>query len=379
MIQYLVAGIHEAVRQTSLKGLVTAARMYNADGCTGTTISISRGSTVRSLAYNTCILIIAAAAVLISFGCAKPPMPAETAPPQPGTAADAEAQRIIVAQVNNKDITMDALIMMMNTLPGKNDKTPETFEERKTRALESLVLLELAYQRATALGLTVDPRKVDIALDNLRQNIGGEKEFAEFLAGQHKTEAELRSEIERSLTINLIYTRDVVDMVVVPEDELRKEYEKEKQQLLQPEKMSVIDVYLLRTDGTAARKRAEELLVKIKADPRQDPWKLVLDGTFTVRQLSVRRDRDRELYEAARKLKPQELSSIIQASTGLHIIKLENYSPERPLTFDEAKPLLVERLKGPYQEKRTREWEQELKKDAKIIVQDTSAQEQKKP
>jgi parvulin-like peptidyl-prolyl isomerase len=67
-------------------------------------------------------------------------------------------------------------------------------------------------------------------------------------------------------------------------------------------------------------------------------------------------------------LKPQDISGIIDTSAGVHIIKLESYSAERQLTFDEAKPKIETLLKNPAREKRTREWEAELKKDAKIEV-----------
>jgi parvulin-like peptidyl-prolyl isomerase len=85
-----------------------------------------------------------------------------------------------------------------------------------------------------------------------------------------------------------------------------------------------------------------------------------------VRNLTVRKEREKELYNAAKKLKPQGLSGVIETPQSVHIIKLKEYSPERQLTFDEAKPKIEEKLKGPYQDKKTKEWEEELKKDAKI-------------
>jgi parvulin-like peptidyl-prolyl isomerase len=340
---------------------------------------------MRSVFRNICNMVLVFAAMLILFGCAQH-LPTAAEPvsrpnPAPTAAAPAlEPNKIIVAKVNNAEITMDALVKIMNSLPEKSDGSPETLEERKKRALESVVLLELAYQRATAQGLNADPNRIEIAMINFRDNIGGEKEYAEYLTRHGITETELRSQIERDLTINIIYTKDVVDMVSIPEAELKNEYEKEKQQYLQPEKVSVIDVFLLKDEGKASSKKATGLLNMIKADANQDPWKLILDGTFMVRKLVVRQDKEKELYDAAKKLKPRALSGVIRTPTGIHIIKMESYSPERLLTFEEAKPQIVAKLKGPYQEKKTLEWERELKKDAKIELLDTTGQqEQKKP
>ena len=327
-------------------------------------------------------MIIALFVALVITGCATTPQAAKPAVPPPA-ATEGGPKKIIVAKVNDVPLTMDALVKMINNLPDKIPASPpETTDERKKRGLDSLVLLELAYQRASSMELTADPVNVQIGVQNYRENIGNEKEIAEYLARQNVTEADIYAEVERGLTIDRIYTREVVERVIVPEDELKQEFAREKQNLIKPEKMSVIDVYLFKDEGKVSQKKAKALLKKIKADPKQDPWKLVLDGTFMVRNLSVRKDRDREIYKSALTLKPETLSNVIRDEKGiLHIVKLKEYSAERPLTFDEAKPLMTEKLKGPLLEKKTHEWEEELKKGAKIelLLDKLGSQEQKKP
>ena len=69
---------------------------------------------------------------------------------------------------------------------------------------------------------------------------------------------------------------------------------------------------------------------------------------------------------------PQDLSGIIATPAGVHIIKLESYTPERQLSFGEAKPQIEAQLKNPAREKRTREWELELKQSAKIEILETT-------
>jgi parvulin-like peptidyl-prolyl isomerase len=310
------------------------------------------------------LMILFFLAALFAAGCAKNPPASE--PVLPTARAQAEPKKIVVATVNGADLTMDSLITMMNTLPKKSGP-PETLQERRARALDSLVLLELAYQQASTLGVNADPAKVEVALANFKENAGGDEEYAAYLIRRSISQAEFRNEIERSLTIERVYTREVLDRITIPEEELKKEYEKQKQLLIEPERVSVVDVHVTGTDKSA-RKKARDLLARITADTKHDPWRLVLDGTFQVRRMDVRRDREKELYEAAKKLKPRDLSGVIRTATGMHIIKLERYSPERQLTFDEAKPRMESALKPPYQEKRTQEWEQELKKGADIVI-----------
>jgi len=325
-----------------------------------------------------CSMILICIIIVAITGCAKNPPMAEPAPP-PVAEVKNEPKKIIVAKVNDGVLTMDQLVTMMNSLPELQSPASETLEEHKKRALDSLVLLELAYQQATALGLNADAAKIQIGLDTFKLNIGGEKEYAEYLTKHNMTDADIRAEVERGLTINAIYNKEVVDRVAVPEEDLKREWEKEKDRYMKPEKVTVIDVYLFKDEGKTSQRKAKQLLKMIKTDPKQDPWKLVLDGTFNVKNTAVRKDREKELYDAARKLKPQGLSGVVRDSRGiLHIIKLTEFSPERHYTFDEAKSALIGKLNGPLIEKRTHEWEQELKKDAKIELMLDAAEQQAK-
>jgi hypothetical protein len=124
-------------------------------------------------------------------------------------------------------------------------------------------------------------------------------------------------------------------------------------------------------------KKANEVLKRINADKSKDPWSLVLDGTFIVRDVTIQKDG--ELYAAAKMLKPTKLSGVIKARDGLHIIKLKTYSPEHQLTFDEVKGSLEGKFKVEAQQKRLEEWERELRKDAKIDIKDTKIEIMDRP
>ena len=164
-----------------------------------------------------------------------------------------------------------------------------TLEEHRKRALDKLVLQELAYQQAKTLGLKIGTDKIDMAINNLKSNMTEGQEYTEYLKQHNFTEPELRTQIERSLLIELDYAKEVLDKVTVPEEQVRAEYEKVKHLYVQPEKMSVLDVFILKNEDKASREKANELLKKIKADPNKDPWKLTLDGTFILRNIEVQK------------------------------------------------------------------------------------------
>ncbi len=320
------------------------------------------------------VLVIAVVA-FSSQSCAKKPAVNDTE--QLKKAGQDEAKKVVVATVNGAPITMDSLVNMMNRLgaKGPQNQTPESAEELKKIALDRLILQELAYQKAKAEGLKPEEKYVDKAIANVKENVGGEKEYKEFIEKQNLTEADLRAQVKRSLTLELISAREVYGKVTIPEETLREEYEKMKDKYISPEKITVTDVVFLakNSDKTINNntKKAKEVLKKINADKGRDPWKLVLDGTFIVRTIDLMKDKDKELYVSAKKLKIGELSGVVKASDSLHIIKLKDYSPERQLSYDEVKGSLEGKFRVQAQQKRLEEWERELRKDAKIEIRDT--------
>jgi parvulin-like peptidyl-prolyl isomerase len=289
----------------------------------------------------------------------------------PASARNA-AKKIVVAKVNGAEITMHALVRMMNRLGAKKEAegTPAgEIDTVKKGALDRLILQELAYQAAKKEGLRANPEAVSIAMANVKQNSGGDEGFKEFLEKEQLTEQELTAQVERSLTLEQIYAREVFGKVTIPEEELKKLYEQEKGNYIKPEKISLIDVFFPgNKSNKALMNHAQAIRKKILQDKNKDPWKLVLDGKFDVRTYEPRPDKDRELIEAGRKIKKGDISRVIKAPDGLHIIKLREHSPERQMTFEEIRGLLENRLRVPAQDKRLREWDQELRKDAVIEV-----------
>jgi parvulin-like peptidyl-prolyl isomerase len=274
------------------------------------------------------------------------------------------AKKIIVAKVNGVPITMYQVIKMMNIIGPKIGADTETV---KKEAINKLIIQELAYQKAKAMDVKVEKRSVDDAIENAIEILGGEEGFKKFLESEALTEDEYRRHLERLFAVEIVYAKDVIDKAIVPEEKLKEEYEKSKEKFLLPEKVGVIDVYFVKNDK-ATMKNAQKILKKIKADKDKDPWKLVLDGTFIVRNLEIKKDKHKELYEAAKKLKIGQVSNVIKTPSSLHIIKLLEYSPERYATLDEARAYLESKLKPAEVEKRYKEWEEELKKDANIEI-----------
>ena len=283
-----------------------------------------------------------------------------------------EGEKSVAARVNGVDITAQSVLAMMNRLVSKRghgDASPEGIEEIRKAALNRLILQELALQKAKAGGLKVEQEKIDSAMAGIKTSLGGEEGYRKYLEREGMTGEEMKGQVERSLTLELTFLKEVSEKTSVSEDELKREYEKEKIKHFTPEKVSVIDVVLfLSPEDKASEEKAEKVLREIKDDRDANPRNLVPDGTFIVRETDIKKDKDKELYEAALKLKEGELSGIIKTSDSLHIIKMKKYTPEKQLTFEEARGFIEGKVRARARQKRLLEWETELRQGAKIEI-----------
>jgi len=182
-------------------------------------------------------------------------------------------------------------------------------------------------------------------------------------------EEKLRYLIERKILIEMLYAEEVIKKVIISEEDIIKEYEIQKKKFRLPERIIVVDVkFLLKPDATDSIGKALALRHKIINELNGDVWRLIQDGTFIVSQIRLNKEKQKELYDVARGLKIGEISDIIKASDGLHIIKLIEHEEERYPTLDEMRSYLEGQLYPSAVEKRKKEWREELRKGASIKV-----------
>jgi PPIC-type PPIASE domain len=161
--------------------------------------------------------------------------------------------------------------------------------------------------------------------------------------------------------------------VKVDDKLLRAEYEKEKGRYIIPDNFVVDDVFFLKGEDESTKKKAGQVLETIRKN-NNDVWKLILDGTFIVRQIRVTKEQFPEIYKTMAGMKVDDLSGVIKGKDGFHIIKVEKKEPAHLASFEEAKPTIEANFLVPAQNKRKEEWERELKKHAKIeIISDKRA------
>jgi PPIC-type PPIASE domain/SurA N-terminal domain len=283
------------------------------------------------------------------------------------------ARNRVAARVNGAEITEKYVTMTMNRMHagmGRGHAASEATEEMRKRALNLLILQELAWQKADG---KMDREPVKGKIASMKARAGGEEEYRNMLEKEGLTEGEAVLIVEKGIVFDRMLEKEVLSRATVSEDDLRKEYEKEKERFHTPEKVEVVDVvFFLETGEKESMRRAEEIRRRIADEEGNNPLRLAPDGTFIVREIEVRKEKEGKLYEEARKLEVDELSGVITTPDSLHILRLKKITPEKQYTFDQAKGSLEGNLKREAVQKRMQEWEAELKRGATIEIPGTA-------
>ena len=284
-----------------------------------------------------------------------------------------KAKKTAVARVNGVSITMEAVVEKMNNMNARmmrhGSSQQQDMDALRQEALNKLILQELAYQRAKTEGLLPSPAEIDAAVQKVKRRLGGEEGFRTFLEKESMSEEEFRSLIETNIAVGRVIDKEVTSKIVITEDDVKKDYESRKDTFGTPEKIMIADVlFFLDTHSEESISKVEGVLRTLRADPDKDPQKLSPDGTFIVREAELTEASDPELFAAAKKVAPGELSGIVTTSDSLHVFKVLKLTPAVHVSFEDVKGPIEKNLRAAAQQEKMKEWEAELKKGAVIEI-----------
>jgi parvulin-like peptidyl-prolyl isomerase len=287
----------------------------------------------------------------------------------PGKTDREGARSPIAARVNGAEIPVKSVTMTTNRMSagmGRAHSAPEVAEEMRKRALNLLILQELAWQKADG---KVERERVDRKIASLKAKSGGEEGYGKFLEQEGLSGSEATVMVEKGIVLDRTLEKEVLSRIAVSEEDLRKEYEREKDRYHTPEKVEVVDVvFFLETGERDSMKKAEEVRGRIKDEMGNNPLRLAPDGTFIVREIEIPKEKEGVLYEEAKKLKVDELSGVITTPDSLHVIQLKKITPEKQFSFEQVKGSIEGTLKKEALQKRMQEWESEMKRGATIEI-----------
>ena len=299
------------------------------------------------------------------------------APPSHGAAGD-----LAVARVNGVEITLAALTAMMRQIViqggyRKEQLTPTLSAQIRDKAMQRLVVEELAYQRARGLGIAVTGEEVRQQIERMKKEMGSAEHLQAYLLRKGMEEKDLPDHVERFLVVGQAIAREVDSVVRVTPELIDNLYEQTREQYVQPEMVEIADVvFFLDASATADRAEAEKIRILLTGELEGDPTRLPPSPIYAVRQqVKLQQENHPLFYAAAKQLEPGGISPVVEIDATLHLLKLTGYQPYRANSEEEVRPRLEQTLRQELRQKALEQWKEELQRQAEIEILDVTAHE----
>jgi peptidyl-prolyl cis-trans isomerase C len=307
--------------------------------------------TARITTALTAILLI-----LFTYGCSQGQQSTESA------ATEAAATRDAAAMVNGQSIAMSELqtavrnVVMQNGMDGENLDT--FMGQFGPRILDQLIDGELLFQAAEKSDFKPSQEEVDNAFAELSGRYEVAEEFQAEMESRGFTEASLKANIAKQLTIQKFVEGTIVTKAVVPEETVREAYDQNPQNFSSQEEVKASHILINSAEGDPqekkdeALKKANDIAAKAKADGA--------DFATLAREHSqgpsAPSGGDLGFFSKGRMVKPfedvafsmkvNEVSDPVLTQFGYHIIKVIDRKEGSTASFEEVNDSIAQDLKN---------------------------------
>ena len=302
--------------------------------------------------------------------------------PARALAADEGEKTDVVAKVNGVGISRadfdrekDRLVQQL-AMSGQAP-TGNMASEIEKRALDAVINRELLYQASEKDGIKIEDKAVDDKVKEVRDHFKTEEEYNQALGKMSLTDADLRKHFKIDLMIRKYIEKALAGKTDVPEEKIKEYYDANPNFFKQPEQVRARHI-LVQVPQDADEKTKAEALAKInaindrikKGEDFATVAKEVSDcpskaqggdlGYFSKEQMVP------AFSEEAFKLKPGEVSGVVETKFGYHLIKSEDKKAASTIPYDEVKDKIKQYLEQEKGKVALSELMAELRKTAKI-------------
>lgn len=238
----------------------------------------------------------------------------------------------------------------------------------------------LIESRADQLGITAEEGQIEQQIAQMKQNFGiqTDEDFAAALAQSGMTAAQLRERLQRDLRAREVMGREVQSRIDLDEEDLRRYYQKNREQFRQPEQVQIREVVVLEEGGLPTLEERQRVAEQIRqavaggaslADAvaehsQRGHVSNVIDlGWVTPGDL------DPGLEAAAWKLAPGSLSEPVAGRGGLHLMQVTERKEARIQPFAEVQEQIRRREQQRLMQDEVAEYMAELEKKSLIVTE----------
>lgn len=301
----------------------------------------------------------------------------------PLAGARAETVSRIAAVVNDEIITTHQLDMKVAerlTAEARGQKlSAEEMDLLRRGILSELIEETLTRQRVDELGLKVTDEEIEAAIQDVqKQNRLTREQLIQALQFEGMSFGSYKENLGKQILRFKLLGREVQSKVEVTNQEIRDYFREHIDEFREaafvrlarltfplPAKASAAQIETLRAragEALARLRQGEEfyaVLLSYTADQGAEGGDL---GTFKAGELTAAFER------AVQGLQEGEVSAVIEAPDGFHILRVEERSPGKIRQFDAVQGEIQKKLSEQKTEARFKEWAQSLRKNAYIDI-----------
>ena len=289
-----------------------------------------------------------------------------------------------VARVNGTVLVERDLVREMYTIfpyARQHNGFPKEMEpEIRRGALQMIIFEELVYQEAKRQNLIIPAARLAQAEAEFRKQFRSDKDYRQFLMTEvNGSQAAMREKIRRALLIEKFLKQQVENPARVTLAQARAQYDKNAAQFKHEELLHIQSISIIPPNQTSAvlkeaKQRAEQAAKQAQDAKTYRDFGLlaekVSDDDFHVNMGDHRPMEASKLpppiVQLADKMKPGEVSGLIQLDNNYTIFRLQARVPAGTTPFDEVK----EKVRADMQKQKTEQLRsalaQRLRKNAKI-------------
>lgn len=304
-----------------------------------------------------------------------------TPAPAPAPAVDTAKFPSVVARVNGFELTK---VLLLNQASSLLQQGQEPTLEFYRAVVDQMIGTRLLYDDSVARKLSATDEDVEKMFSTMRQRFAGsDDDFAAKVKESGLTIPEIKQGIRENLSIRGLVTKEIGPSVVVNEADEQKFYDENPQRMQRPEQVELSHILIaLKPGGTdaekaadkaAAKKKAEDILAKIKAggDMAQLAKENSEDGSKDKGGALgwISKGQTVPPFEAAAfALQPGETSGVVESQFGFHIIRCTGRRPAGKAPFADVKEQIASFLHDRGLAEAVRKHVAELRAKAKIEV-----------
>jgi len=298
------------------------------------------------------VTLIVWAALFCGAASAQQTAPAASPPPTAGSASD-----VVVLRVSGEPVTERQVMEAMEQIAGQQRLTADQQKKRGDLlyqdAVENLITIVLLKSQARLQNVTIDKLTADQQMQEFSRQFTTPEDFQKALAKQGVTEAELRKNIEESMSMQTVLDLAVRDVPAATEEAMKKFYDDNPSKFAMPERVRASHILLLANSKQTPEQKADiqKKLEGIRAEitagtlPFADAAKKYSEDPTTASKGGdlgfILRGRMVKAFEdAAFAAGPGTLTPVVESPLGFHLIRVEEKLPAGKASYEEAKPAL---------------------------------------